>query len=129
MSEGGVPSVIGQIGPVANGRHHGERQHAQRHVPMPAVSGPRFVVVEAELVLAGLDVVVDRPAMAFHVDRCFDAGPVRTPRRKVGQGAVGDGPTDQEAAGPGRSRRFVQHRCVEVGEFAAGPVVQPRPRR
>ncbi len=33
---------------MADAGHHGERQHDQGHVPVPAVPGPCFVVVEAK---------------------------------------------------------------------------------
>ena len=35
-----------------NGSHHGEGEHNERDVTMPAMPGSGFVVVEPELVLA-----------------------------------------------------------------------------
>jgi len=44
---------------MADGGHHGKCQHDERHVAVPAVPGPGFVVVEAQLVLGGLEAVLD----------------------------------------------------------------------
>ena len=45
---------------------------AQLYWAMPAMPGPGFVVVEAELVLGGFEAVFDRPAMAFDGDEGFE---------------------------------------------------------
>ena len=50
-------------GPVSDGGHHREREHHQRDMPVPAVPGAGFVVVQAELVLGGLEAVLDGPTM------------------------------------------------------------------
>jgi len=64
---------------VADGRHHGERQHHQGHVAMPAVPGAGFVVVEAELGFGGLEAVLDRPTLALDLDQCLDGRTDRAP--------------------------------------------------
>ena len=43
-----------------DGSHHGEGEHDERDVTMPAVPGSGFVVVEPELVLGSLKAVLDR---------------------------------------------------------------------
>ena len=45
--------------------HHGEGEHHQGHVTVPAMPGSALVVIEPELVFRGLKAVLDRPAMAF----------------------------------------------------------------
>ena len=54
---------------MADGGGHGEGEHDQGDVAMPAVPGAGLVVVEAELVLGGLEAVLDGPAVAFRVTR------------------------------------------------------------
>ena len=44
---------------VANGGQHGERQHHQRDMAVPAVPGPAFVVVEAEVNVEARVIVAD----------------------------------------------------------------------
>lgn len=51
---------------------------------MPAMPRPGFVMVEAELVLGGLEAVFDRPAMAFDGDDGLNACPGRTSGREEG---------------------------------------------
>ena len=40
---------------VADRRHHGEREHDERHVAMPTVPGAGLIVIEAEFILGGLE--------------------------------------------------------------------------
>ena len=54
------------IGVMTDGGHHGEGEHDQRNMPMPAMPGAGLVVIEPELVLGGLEAVLDGPAMTFH---------------------------------------------------------------
>ena len=61
-----------EVGVVSDGGGHGEGQHNQGDVAMPAVPGTRLVVVKAELVLGGLEAVLDGPAVAFHLDQGLD---------------------------------------------------------
>src|SRR5580765_7356491 len=51
--------------------HHGEGEHHQRYVPMPAMPGAALIAIEAEFVLGGLEAVFDGPATAFHRDQFF----------------------------------------------------------
>ena len=52
-----------------DGSHHGEGEHDERDVTMPAMPRSGFVVVEPELVLGCLEAVLDRPAMALDADQ------------------------------------------------------------
>jgi len=45
--------------------HHGEGEHDQRYVPMPAMPGAALIVIEAEFVLGGVEAVLDGPATAL----------------------------------------------------------------
>ena len=108
-------------------RGHGEGQHDQGDMAMPAVPGAGLVVVEAELVLGGLETVLNGPAMAFDLDQGVDAGSGRAPGGKEGQVAVGDVAADQQAAGPQARCGFVIFVGAQVGELAVGPVMQPGP--
>lgn len=47
------------IGPMANDGHHGEGEHDQRDMPVPAMPGVGFVVIEAEFVFGGFETVLD----------------------------------------------------------------------
>jgi len=48
--------------------HHGESEHDERHVPVPAVPTPGLVVIEAKLVFGALEAVLDGPAAALDLD-------------------------------------------------------------
>ena len=67
---------------------------------MPAMPRPGFAVVEAELVLGGLEAVFDRPAMAFDGDKGLDGRAGRAPSREEGEVAVTDIVADQKAPCP-----------------------------
>ncbi len=47
---------------MADGGHHREGEHDERDTAMPAMPGSRFVMIETELVLGGLEALFDRPA-------------------------------------------------------------------
>ena len=68
------------VGLMPDRGHHGEGEHDERDVTMPAMPGSRLVVVEPELVLGGLEAVLDRPAMAFDADQRLDRSPCRDTR-------------------------------------------------
>ena len=50
---------------MANDGHHGEGEHNERDMPVPAVPGARLVVIQTEFVLSGFETVLDGPTMAF----------------------------------------------------------------
>ena len=88
------------VGFVADRGHHGERQHDERDVPMPAMPGAGFVVIETKFVLGGLEAVFDRPAMTFDPDQRVDLGSCRTPGCEERQLVIGNIASDQQAARP-----------------------------
>jgi hypothetical protein len=94
-----------------DGSHHGEGEHDERDVTMPAVPGSGFVVVEPELVFGCLEAILDRPAMALDADQGLDRSPCRTPGGEVGEIAVSDITPDQQASCP-------KDLAVMVGLFA-----------
>ena len=69
-------------------------------MPVPSVPGACLVMVEAELVLGGLEAVLDGPAMPFHLDERLDGRPGRAPCLEEGQIAIGDAAPDQQTACP-----------------------------
>jgi len=107
-------------------RHHGEGEHDERHVAMPAMPGAGFVMIEAQLVLGRLEAVLDRPAMSFDRDDVLDPCSCRTPCREERQVAVADGATDQQASCPQAATFLVIFGGVEIREFEVGPVMKPR---
>lgn len=50
---------------VADGCHHGKRQHDQADVAMPAAPRAALVVVEAKLILGDIKAALDAPALPF----------------------------------------------------------------
>ena len=107
-------------------RHHGEGKHHQRNVAMPAVPGSALIVIEPELILCGLETVLDRPPMAFDRHQRFDGCCRRTPGGEEGEIAIGDMTTDQKAAGPKTMTCAVKLFACEIGQFEIAPIVQPR---
>ena len=113
--------------------HHGEAEHDERDVTMPAVPGSGFVVVEPELVFGCLEAILDRPAMALDADQGLDRSPCRTPGGEVGEIAVGDITPDQQASCPKDLAVMVGLFAFEIGQFEScnrGPLVPaPADRR
>ena len=62
------------VGLLAHPRQHGEGQHHQRDMPVPAMPGPALVVGQPEFRLGGLKRVLNGPAPPLHghkhLDRC-----------------------------------------------------------
>jgi hypothetical protein len=85
---------------VANRGHHGEGQHDERDVTVPAVPGAGLVVRQPEFRLRGLERVLDRPAVPFDRNQGGDPGPGRAPGRKEGKLAVAEAAADQKTARP-----------------------------
>ena len=54
---------------------HGEGQHDQRDVPVPAVPGPALIMVKPQFGLGSLETVLDGPATAFHGHQCLHEVP------------------------------------------------------
>ena len=83
------------VGAMADRGHHGEGEHRQGHVTVPAMPGSALVVIEPELVFRGLKAVLDRPSMAFDRDQRFNGCSRRAPGGEEGEVTVGDATTDQ----------------------------------
>lgn len=94
-----------------DGRHHGEGKHDQRDMPMPAMPRPGFVVIEPELVLGGLEAVLDRPTAALNADERVYRSSCRAPCGEVSEISISDIAPDQQAARP--QARECQKFCVE----------------
>ena len=85
---------------MADDRHHGEGEHHQGNVAVPAMPGSALVVIETELVLRRLKAVLDRPPMAFDRHQRFDRRSRWAPGGEEGEIAIGDTTTDQQTACP-----------------------------
>jgi hypothetical protein len=90
---------------VTDDRYHGEDEHDEREVPLPAVPGLGLIVIEAEFVFGRLEAVLDRPAVAFNPDQ---GGDVRSgwPSGREGEIAVSKIAADEQAACPLASSSF-----------------------
>src|SRR5258705_5778024 len=109
---------------MADGGHHGEGEHDERHMPMPSVPGACFIMVEAQFVLGRLEAVLDRPAVALDTDKSFDGGCGWRPCRKESQIAVGNVLPDPKAARPEDGTAVVIVRGFKIGQFQIGPVIE-----
>ena len=83
-----------------DGRHHGEGKHDQRDMPMPAMPRPGLVVIETELVLGGLEAVLDRPTAALNADERVYRSSCRAPCGEVSEISISDIAPDQQTARP-----------------------------
>src|SRR3954469_6964983 len=94
---------------------------------VPAMPGAALVMVEAKLILRGLEGIFDDPALPFDGDQGLDCGPGRTPGGEVGTLAIGKAAADQQATGPEAGGAGSGLLCLQVGQFEVSPVVEPRP--
>ena len=85
---------------MADAGHHREGQHDQRNMPVPAMPRASLVMIEAELILCGLEAVFDRPSMPFDADQRLHRGAPRRPCGEEGQITIGNIASDQQAPGP-----------------------------
>src|SRR3954454_10319018 len=115
------------VGMLADHGQHGEGEHRQRDVPVPDAPAAGLVVIEPELVLGGLEAVLDRPAASLGLDQRRYLGPGRAPGREEGELAAGGGTADQEAPCPKAGEAVPVLGGLEVGQLEVGPVVEPRP--
>src|SRR4051812_37717585 len=93
---------------------------------MPSVPRPALIVIEAKLVLGGLETVLDGPTMTLDGSQRGYWGSGRTPGREECHLAVGDVAADQQSPRP--YRVFCAAELTgQVGEFHIAPLVQPRP--
>src|SRR5882757_5667839 len=110
-----------RIGAMADRRHHGEGEHHQGHMTVPAMPGPALVVIEPELVFRGFKAVLDRPAVTFDRDQRFERCSRWTPSGKEGEIAIGDMATRVH-----RLSFVVGRFGLKIGQFEITPIVQPR---
>src|SRR4051812_42666357 len=110
---------------MAHHGHHGKSQHRQRDVPMPAMPGPRLVVIEPKLGLRRLERILDRPAMPLNRHPSFDPSSGWAPGREERELAIRDAAPDQKPARPQTGLPFGVLAGIEVGQLAIRPVVQP----
>src|SRR3978361_1235993 len=89
---------------------------------MPAMPGPGFIVVEAKLVLAGLETVFNGPALPFHPHQCLNAGASRAPSGEVGARAISQVAPDQQPARPHPALLAVVVAGIEISQFQIAPV-------
>src|SRR3954447_11807466 len=73
-----------------DGRHHGVGKHDQRDMPMPAMPRPGFVMIQSELVLGGLEAVLDRPTAALNADERVYRSSCRAPCGEVSEISISD---------------------------------------
>ena len=109
---------------MTDGGHHGQGEHDQRNVPMPAMPGAALIVIEAKFVLGGLEAVFDGPATAFHRDQFFRGRALGAPCGEERHSTIGNVAADQQTSRPLPRQCAVVLRDIEVGEFEIGPVVQ-----
>ena len=68
----------------------------QGHVPIPAIPATNLVVVQADLVLGGLEAFLDRPADPRHPDQLGQAGTGRAETGVEGQLSIRQPPAHQQ---------------------------------
>ena len=83
------------IGAMPDDGHHGEGEHDQRDVTVPAMPGAGFVVIETEFILGGFETVLDGPTVAFDRYQLFHGRVLGTPCGEESEIAVGNVPADQ----------------------------------
>src|SRR5260370_1888875 len=110
-----------RIGAMADRRHHGEGEHHQGNVAMPAMPGSALVVIEPELVFRGLKTILDRPPMAFDRDQRFDGCSSRTPGGDESEITIGDAAADQQTARPQTLLCPAEFFGLDICQFAITP--------
>src|ERR1700681_4056545 len=115
-----------RIGAMADWRHHGEGEHHQGNVAMPAMPGSALVVIESELVFCGLKTVLDRTPMVFARHQRFDGCCRWTPSGEEGEIPIGDMTADQQTACPKTLICAAKFFDLEIGQFEIAPIMQPR---
>ena len=102
---------------MADRRHHGEGEHHQGNMAMPAMPGSALIMIEPELVFRGLKTILDCPPVAFDRDQRFDGCSGRTPGGEEGEIAIGDAAADQQTARPQTVICTVELLGLEIGQF------------
>ena len=73
----------------------GVSNHSHERVPMKAMPGSGFVVIETELIFGGFETVFDGPAMVFDRYLLFHGRFLGTPCGEESEITVGNVPADQ----------------------------------
>ena len=110
---------------MTDGGHDTIGEHDQRDVPVPAVPGTGFVVVEAEFVLGGLETFLDPPTRAFYADQCGDGCSSGAPSGEIGEFTIGEAAPDQQPTGPDARKLGVIFGGIKISQRAIGPIVEP----
>ena len=116
----------GRVHPPAHGGEHGEGEHDHGNIPVPAVPGAGFVMIETQFVLRDFEGLLDRPAMPLDLDQGRDISVRRTPRGEAGHGPGAAVATDQEAMHPRFRSPPVMVGGVEMLQLHMGPDARPR---
>src|SRR5271157_574124 len=114
------------IGAMTDDGHHGEGEHDQRHVTVPAMPGAGFVVIEAEFGLGGFETVLDGPAMSFDRYQLLHGRVLGTPCGKESEITVGNVAADQQTPRPLSGEGAVVFAGIELGQLTLGPDMQPK---
>src|SRR6516164_5439026 len=111
------------IGPMTDDSHHGEGEHDEGDMAVPAMPGAGLVMIEAEFILGSLKTILDSPAMTLHRHQLCHRRALGTPSGEEGQITSGDVAADQEASCPFPGKGV----GLEIGQFDVGLVMQTRP--
>ena len=68
---------------------------------MPPVPRTTFIVIEAEFALCGFEAFLDTPARSFDTDEALGRSALRAPCGEVGEFAIDQAASDQQASRPG----------------------------
>jgi hypothetical protein len=80
---------------VTDHRHHGEGEHDERDVAMPAMPRAGLTVIEAEFILSCLEAIFNCPTMPLNGNERLNACSCRAPCREECEIAIADIAPDQ----------------------------------
>ena len=86
----------------------------------------RFRLIKSQLILGGLEAVLNCPAMALDCDQCLDGGSGWAPCGEESHVSIGNVATDQQSTRPKSAVFLVVIGSIDVGQFIISPVVQAR---
>src|SRR6476469_3064064 len=115
------------IGSMPDDSHHGEGEHDEGDMAVPAMPGAGLVMIEAEFILGSLKTILNSPTMTFHRDQLCHRRALGTPSGEEGQITTGDVATDQEASCPFPGAGVVVLAGLEIGQVDVGPVCRRGP--
>ena len=110
------------IGPMTDDGHHGEGEHDERDMPVPAMPGAGFVVIEAKFVLGRFEAVFDGPAMAFDRYEFFHGGTLGAPCGEEGEIVIGNVAADEKTPRPLCGESTIVSFGIEIGQFEIDPM-------